>query len=304
MKRISVILIILVIAFLVSCGNNPTGQEEWPDGARLYLSSILPDTALSWSPYGDVLLFTSFCYDSPCIYGFDGLTTPVGITSSPLNEFAGPNGSWNASQGKIVYTALSGDSLSEIRAIPGNIGAVRLLLRDSLSHLHPTWSPDGDSLLMCTYTDEHWGLWKAEYNEDSLQCESVYTPQHDCLRPSYSPDGEWILFQVSDGSQSDIWLIHPDGSDPHAVIENDSDDIHPCWGAESDWFAFASDRSGYWDIWISDTSGNTLVQVTDDPGKDIYPAWNPGHGWFVFSSDRSGSSENYDIFYIEAPEYK
>ena len=290
----------LSAAILLSCGN-PSEPTAWPDGAYLYLSSAWSDTALSWSPYGNVILFSSYGSLSPCLYGFDGLSTPAIITSSELNESAGPNGAWNAEEGKIVYTAWSGDSLSEVRTIPGNIGGIKVVLDNGELHLHPTWNQAGDTLLMSTFTNNNWGLWAGAYDEDSMYCEAVYQTDADCLRPSYSPDGEWVLFQLDDGTSSDIWIVRPDGSDAHSVVSDASDDIHPCWGSENDWFAFASDRSGQWDIWIGNIHSDTLIQVTDDPGTDIYPAWNPGFGWFAFSSDREGGENNFDLFSIEAP---
>ncbi len=304
MKYTIIVSTVILTALFTACGNNPSEPEQWPDGAYLYLAGSYSDTSLAWSPYGNVLLFSSYDGTSPSIYGFDGLVSPVLMTSSNQNESVGPTGCWSATEGMILFTAFSGTTNSDIRTVPGNLGYATVILSDGLKHLHPTWSPNSDSLLFCTYSDNYWGLWKAEYDEDSITTDSFYTPSFDCLRPSYSPDGQWILFQVNDGSQSDIWLIRPDGSEPHAVITGNSDDIHPCWGPENDWFAFSSDRSGQWDIWISDLDGNELVQITDDPGKDIYPAWNPGSGWFAFSSDREGGSGNYDIFSIDAPAYK
>ncbi len=303
MKYTIIVLTVILTALFFACGNNPSEPEQWPDGAYLFVSSNYPDTSLAWSPYGSILLFSSSDGSSSCLYGFDGVVSPARMTSSNLNESVGPTGCWSAAEGKVVFTAFSGNTNSDICTIPGYTGYLTVILSDGLKHLHPTWSPNSDSLLFCTYSDSSWGLWKAEYSTDSIACISFYTPSFDCLRPSYSPDGQWILFQVNDGTQSDIWLISADGFNPHAVLESSSDDIHPCWGPENDWFAFSSDRSGQWDIWISDLDGN-LVQITDDPGKDIYPAWNPEYGWFAFSSDRLGGTDNYDIFSIDAPNFK
>jgi Tol biopolymer transport system component len=293
---------VFLAVLLCSCGENPAGPEQWPDGAYLYISSVYADSALSWSPGGSVLLFCSYAYSSYCVMGFDGIADPVVVAGSTWDESSGPNGCWSGQQGLIVYTTYNTDSTSTVRTVPGNLGALLVVIDDGRNHLHPTWTPDEDSLLMSTFENGHWGLWKTEYNEDSLLTPSeFYAPQFDCLRPSYSPDGEWILFENSNGSTSDIWLIRPDGSDPHAVIEDSHDNIHPCWGTEDDRFAFSSNRSGNYDIWISNLDGSSVVQVTEDPGDDVYPAWNPEYGWFVFSSDRDGG--NYDIFSIEAPSY-
>ncbi|NOQ21070.1 MAG: hypothetical protein GQ565_00265 [Candidatus Aegiribacteria sp.] len=293
-----------IAVLLASCGNNPAEPEQWPDGAYLYLASMHPDTALSWSPGGSILLFCSYTYSSYCILGFDGLANPVPIAASDINESSGPNGCWSGEQGLIVYTAYNTDSTSIVRTVPGNLGPLLEVVNDGKNHLHPTWTPEEDSLLLCTYENGYWGLWKTEYHEDTLLTPSeFFAPQYDCLRPSYSPDGQWILFERSYGSHSDIWIIKPDGSGPYAVIEDSYDNIHPCWGSENDWFAFASNRSGNYEVWISNLDGSSIVKVTDDPADDVYPAWNPGHGWFSFSSNRISGNSNYDIFTIDAPAY-
>lgn len=288
----------------VACGEDPSGPEQWPDGAYLYLGSVYPDTALSWSPGGSVLIFTSFAYSSYCILGFDGITDPIPVAASNYDESAGPNGCWSGEQGLIVYTSYNTDSTSTVRTVPGNLGPLLIVVDDGMNHIHPTWTPEEDSILVPTFSGGHWGLWKSEYHEDSLLVlEEFYTPDHDCLRPSYSPDGQWLLFEVHEGGSSDIWLMRPDGSDAHAVIDDPSNDIHPCWGPDPGWFAFASDRNGNYDIWISDLDGGTVVRVTEDPGDDLYPAWNPVYGWFVFSSNRETGGSNFDIYSIDAPEY-
>lgn len=298
------LLFSVLIVMLFSCGNNPADPEEWPDGAFLYLSSVYPDTALSWSPGGSVLLFSSYVYSSYCILGYDGITDPVAVAASDMDESCGPNGCWSGEQGLIVYTTYNTDSTSTVRTVPGNLGPLLVVIEDGKNHLHPTWTADEDSLLLCTFSNDHWGLWKTVYHEDSLLTPTeFYTPLFDCLRPSYSRDDQWILFELSYGNHSDIWLIKPDGSDAHAVIEDSNDNIHPCWGPESDHFAFSSNRSGNYEIWISNLDGSSLVQVTDDPNEDIYPAWNPGHGWFLFASNRDSGDGNYDIFSIDAPSY-
>lgn len=302
MNRVFLVLSAAAVLSAVPGCDNPAENEVRPDGAALYVASNFPDTALSWSPYGNILLFTTYSYNSLCLHGFDGVDNPVAITSSSMNESAGPNGCWNAEAGRIAYTAWNGDSASQVRTIPGNVGSIVVVLNDGLLHLHPSWNPAGDSLVMATFADGYWGLWKGEVSDDS-SFTPLYQPDADCLRPSYSPDGAWILFQRVQSGNSDIWMVRPDGSDAHAVVALGSDEIHPCWCPYADWFAFASDTTGNDEIWISDLDGSTLLRVTDDPSSDVYPAWHPNSAepWFAFSSDYSGGAGNYDIFSIPAP---
>ena len=181
MKIPAILAAILVL--LASCGENPAEPEQWPDGAYLYLGSLYPDTALSWSPGGSVLLFTSDYETSECIMGFDGISEPVAVAASYDDESSGPNGCWSGEQGLIVYTTYNTDSTSTVRTVPGNLGLLLVVINDGKNHLHPTWTADEDSLLLCTYENDYWGLWKTEYQEDSLLIRSFQFQCYRCCTP-------------------------------------------------------------------------------------------------------------------------
>ncbi len=286
-----------------SCGENPDEFEPWPDGAQFYVGSTLPDTALAFSPGGNILLFCSANSGNPGIYGYDAPSSPSLRTFAEYDEFTGPTGCWSdttgGGTGKIVYSAVHDDGSGEIRWIPGNEYQVNLLLYDSLPNMHPTWSPAVDSVVYASMRDSHWGLWKTAV--DSVAPFELFCPGEDCVRPSYSPSGDWILFQRMDGDDWDVWIVRPDGTDPHAVVSGSSDDMHPTWAPSGGWFAFASDRTGNFEIWVGSVESDSLTQVTDDPAADIYPAWNPESDWLAFSADRVGASGDFDIFWIPAP---
>jgi len=308
MKRLSQCALVLV---LCSCGHNPEESRPWPDGARYYVGwPTCPDTSLAFSPGGDVLLFCSSASGNPGIYGFDGVGSPSLRTFSSYDEFTGPTGCWcdmtaQDSLGKIIYAAVRDDGTGEIRWISGNSYNVHMILYDSLPNMDPTWSPLADSIVFCSKTDGAWGLWHGAV-ASTVVPEPLYCPSGDCVRPSYSPDGQWILFQHRDSEASDwdIWMVRPDGTDAHAVIEGSSQDIQPTWApaGHSGWFAFSSDRTGNFEIWVSDMQGDSLLQVTDDPADDIYPAWSPGGDmWIAFSADRASDPGEFDIFWLPDP---
>jgi len=302
MKYVFASALIFAVLILFACGDNPAETEDWPDGASLYISSTFPDTALAWSPTGNVLLFSSFAYSSYCIFGFDGTSDPIPVAASDYNESAGPTGCWSAQQGLIAYVASESATRSSVRTVPGNLGALLVVVDDDRRHFHPTWTADEDSLLMSTFDNGYWGLYATPYHEDSLLTpQPFYTPAMNCLRPSYSPDGEHIIFEVQDNGKGSIWIVDSDGSNAQSVVDDTFCNIHPTWGPHSDRFAFASDRSGNFDIWIADINGGTMVQVTDQEDSDLWPAWNPQHGWLAFASNRITGDDNYDIFTIDEP---
>jgi Tol biopolymer transport system component len=59
--------------------------------------------------------------------------------------------------------------------------------------------------------------------------------------PSWAPSGEWIAFsRLQQGGQSGIWLIHPDGSDAHALFQEAGWIYNrPFWSPQGDAIAFS-----------------------------------------------------------------
>ncbi len=293
----------------VGC-SDPEDTPVWEDGSTLWLSGSYADTALSWSPYGDVLLFSTWSDGSAKLFGTDGLSNPAQRTFTGMDEYVGPLGAWNPRNGRIVFTAMNSDSIrGQIRSIAGNDIAVTVHIQDSLPNAFPTYNVSGDSILYCSQATGNWRFYKIAYNfspdsEGSPVLQAGF-PEGDMLRPSYSPEtGAWILFQhrSTPSDDWDIMVAHPDGSDQRVLAQSSADDIHPTWGPDDNWVAFSSNRTGNYEIYITDIENDTLIQLTDDPGIDQYPAWNPDKNWIAFSSDRLSGTWNMDIMAIDEPE--
>jgi len=304
------ILAALAASLILAACSDPEDDPTWPDGSILWLSGIYADTALSWSPYGDVLFFSTYTDQSTSLFGTDGLNPPSKRTFTSMDEFMGPLGAWNAENGRIIYTALNSDSMrSQIRSIAGNDTYVTTHINDSLLNAFPTYNIAGDSILYCCRATGNWRLYQISgtHTPDSLEPPVLQQcfPDGDILRPSYCPDsGTWVLFQHRASSSDDwnIMIAHPDGSDQRVLSENSADDIHPTWGPNNEWIAFSSNRTGNYEIYLTDVNNDTLIQLTDDPALDQYPAWNPEKNWIAFSSDRYSGNWNMDIFAIDEPE--
>lgn len=300
----------------VACGlllagcSDPEENTVWEDGSTLWLSGVYADTALSWSPHGDILFFSTWADGSTRLFGTDGLSSPAERTFTSLDEYMGPLGAWNAENGRIVYTAMNTDSLrGQIRSIAGNDTFVTIHVNDGNLNAFPTYNVAGDSILYCGMESGSWRFYKIPYNyspdsEGSPVLQAGF-PQGDMLRPSYSPvSGSRILFQHRE-SPSDDWnvmIANPDGSGQKTLAGSSADDIHPTWGPDDSWVAFSSNRTGNFEIYLTHIETDTLIQLTDHPAADIYPAWNPGKSWIAFSSNRVTEEWNYDIMAIDEPQ--
>ncbi len=299
MKRAALCAAVMLAA---ACGTNPQEPGSWSDGARLWLSSNYPDTALAWSPMGNVLLFTSGMDGSPSIYGFDGTGTPARCTFTPMDESTGPNGCWNAENCLIVYSATDTSGAGQIRTIPGNGTAVKVICSPGLPLAFPSWNPAGDSLVFSMKPLGSWSyrLFTIPGEGDSLVPVEIPLPEGDCVRPSYSPEGDRILFQFRESAESpwSVWITAPDGTAAGPAVSG-GNCVHPCWSPYRDWFVFSTDRWGNYELAAGHVEADTVIRITDDPASDLYPAWNQGSYWIAFSSDRLAG---FDIFSMDGPE--
>jgi len=73
--------------------------------------------------------------------------------------------------------------------------------------------------------------------------------------PSWSPDGQHILYTSMEGSDptgrpnEDVWIMRFDGAGKRQLTTNGSIDRYPLISPDSQWVYFMSNRGGYWAIW-------------------------------------------------------
>jgi Tol biopolymer transport system component/DNA-binding winged helix-turn-helix (wHTH) protein len=113
------------------------------------------------------------------------------------------------------------------------------------------------------------------------------------LLPSWSPDGQWIVFHSRLGQAgADLFRISAAGGSPQRLTTDPSDDVTASYSRDGLWLYFASTRSGQFDIWKMPAAGGEATRLTrggglmplesPDGNTIFYANLNPGKGiWKV-----------------------
>ena len=109
----------------------------------------------------------------------------------------------------------------------------------------------------------------------------------DCRQPSWSPDGNDIVFQSYRDGGWHIWKINKDGSNLTQLTFGIYDDREPQWSADGKRILFSSDRNMNYDVWELTLETGNLKALTTHVKNDFYPAYAPDGKSFTFISERN-----------------
>lgn len=220
-------------------------------------------------------------------------TTPVPYGTGLVGNFK----AWSP-DGSRLLTTMNGLVTLYDTVSWQNLGSIAL----TESATHVDWSPDG-SLVALTVSSELSEDWHfaggsiavvEAFGDDSFGAATVlYTPPEGMVAyyPAFSPDGDWIAFNISTGDAYDdvdaeLWVIPSTGGTPlrldSANAAASQTNSWPRWGPLPDddilWLAFSSKRrygtltSGNPQIWVT-AFNPALAEVGLDPSWPAF--WLP-----------------------------
>ncbi|MGA7241685.1 MAG: hypothetical protein WBX19_00820, partial [Terracidiphilus sp.] len=108
--------------------------------------------------------------------------------------------------------------------------------------------------------------------------------------PSWSAEGDWIVFTSERAGSADLYRIHPDGTGIERLTDDPAYDDQAGFSPDGQHIVFVSTRGGgRANLWILDVSTHRAMPLTSGNGGDFRPSWSPDGQWIAFSSDRESS---------------
>lgn len=190
----------------------------------------------SWSPSGDMIVFTSYYRDDGIPQLF--MTDPQGSQQTRLSErFAESYSTWTPNAEFLLF----------VQSI-GNLNVV--YMRDKFSQ----------------YTN---GENKFDRMSDEGRLGSV-------SEPNVSLDGSILAYTQTVGSKTNIFIApFADRGKTVTGLTSSGMDRWPFWSPDGQWLLFNSTRDGNAEIYIMDKTGGQVTNLTNLPSQDKEPAWQP-----------------------------
>ena len=109
--------------------------------------------------------------------------------------------------------------------------------------------------------------------------------------PSFSPDGQGVVFTSERNGSADIYRVHLDGSGLERLTDDPAFDDQAVLAPDGKTLAFVSSRGmGRAHIWLLDLGSRRARLLTPNSGSDFRPAWSPDGQWLAFTSDRDSNA--------------
>jgi Tol biopolymer transport system component len=199
----------------------------------------------------------------------------------------------------IAYVSPDGNNYSDIYLYEMDTETNRHLINDSKIEDMPAWSPDSRNIAYRSFQDQGNGNIFA-LNLDTDQITNL-TPdsasvQIEVREPSWSPDGNSIVYSSNTSGSMNLWIVNADGSSRQQITDSDYYSTDPAWSPDGEKIAFRRSYQGGSDILILNLTDMTETRI-EQPGYQQSPSWSPDGRWIAFSSQSSLEDQS-EIFVI------
>jgi TolB protein len=190
--------------------------------------------------------------------------------------------------GKIVFSRRVGP-VDQIYTVNNDGSDLRKISPNpNYNDQYPVFSPDGSKILF-THNSNIYRMDADGSNLVDLFPSSMLNES----APQWSPDGRKISFTLGSNTQTEIYVMNADGTNPTRLTNNSVYDFVWGWSPDGSKLAFNSRRDGNDDIYVMNADGSNPVRLTTSPAQDLSASWSPDGNRIAFFSNRSSGIDIY-----------
>ena len=285
---------------LADCGEKGlTGAISYilvDSGKRIDSKVQLPGpfvTDPAFSPDGKYLAFVA----GPGFFSSDVFVAPVngGRARAVTSIHASIYGlAWTSDSDQLVFNSNHAGlpSLWRVRLSGGDLESIQAAAN---SAYYPSIAPNGNRLAFVWNNNDE-NIWKVPlFADKTAQSVKIIASTTEDSTPSYSPDGQRIVFGSRRSGSPEIYVSAPDGSSVMQLTSMASETGSPRWSPDGKQIVFDSRREGHSDIYVISAEGGVPRRLTTSPGENETPSWSHDGRWIFYTVEDEGRYEIWKI---------
>ena len=122
----------------------------------------------------------------------------------------------------------------------------------------------------------------------------------DWTNPSFAPDGRRLAVDISDGSQTDVWVYEWARDTMSRLTFDQANDARPVWSPGGKYITFTSQRSGRFNLYLQRADGTgDVLQLTESPNPQFPSSWHPSGKYLAYFETVPGNATDLMILPLE-----
>jgi Lipoprotein LpqB beta-propeller domain/WD40-like Beta Propeller Repeat len=182
---------------------------------------------------------------------------------------------------RIAVVADNGEGYSDLVLYDAQTGKEATFLSKGSNLADPSWSPDGKTIVVTSYTLGTPRLLLVP--TDGRASIPLATPDGEPYRASYSPDGAWLVYTLRHEGRNDLHAMQMSGTHKDIELTTDGASWNGVFSFDGKQLAFLREQSGVIDLYSMDLAdalrgGSPKIAVRLTRGEGIDGASRPAWG--------------------------
>ncbi len=192
------------------------------------------------------------------------------------------------------------DANVDLYVVARDGSGLRRLTSHEAADLQPSWSPDGTQIAFASMRGGNRNVWVV--NSDGTNLRQLTDAQPGAPHagsggsagdPAWSPDGSKLVYGVTVGGSTTLWIMGVDGSNKRQLtLAAGGNAYDPTWSANGELIAYRREFGSPTQIgltFVSSSDGTVALPVLTSAPMSATPAFSPDGEWLMASNSPLGN---------------